>query len=566
MTLQSRTLAPSKVRSLQLGLLLIYLSVFLVLPVGTMMVQGLARGNQAELPLTLVALNPLVVKSLMNSLATACASAVLAASLALPLAMVLWRFGVHTPLFVNLCGFLPLFVPPFVLVVSLQTLLGRGTALGMLLQSLGDMDPVFWGLPGVAVVEALHYFPLILVTLIMTTSAHQQQAHEAAALGVGWSQLVRRIFFPLSMPGLAFGMLLIFLKTMDDLATPLTLGVHNLLAPQLFLRVSTYGATDPISSLMATMLIVVSVLAWFASLGLLQRQLAFRDASIDLPMHHRYNRPLWIGFVVVGGLFLLYAVCYAGVLLNSFARIWSYSVLPTSFAITHYLSVFDAERGSFFNTLVYCGFAAVLDVCIGYMMARAIARTTPTRKKWLTWGAAGLLSVPGVALAIAYLQFFHGFALPLFKQPLDVTWFLLPMAFSVKGLPFAIQACRIALSSVPANYIDAANISGVGRFGITAKIVLPMMAFGLLMAFMISFGVAAADLSTAMLLVPSEANAPVSYSIYLNMQSTTGSGVGAALAMLLLGLVVLVMGSLVFWMRKRWKTASNFRKYVLARH
>jgi iron(III) transport system permease protein len=93
-----------------------------------------------------------------------------------------------------------------------------------------------------------------------------------------------------------------------------------------------------------------------------------------------------------------------------------------------------------------------------------------------------------------------------------------------------------------------------------------MMAFGLLMAFMISFGVAAADLSTAMLLVPSEANAPVSYSIYLNMQSTTGSGVGAALAMLLLGLVVLVMGSLVFWMRKRWKTASNFRKYVLARH
>jgi hypothetical protein len=50
------------------------------------------------------------------------------------------------------------------------------------------------------------------------------------------------------------------------------------------------------------------------------------------------------------------------------------------------------------------------------------------------------------------------------------------------------------------------------------------------------------------------------------MQSTTGSGVGAALAMLLLGLVVLVMGSLVFWMRKRWKTASNFRKYVLARH
>ena len=200
------------------------------------------------------------------------------------------------------------------------------------------------------------------------------------------------------------------------------------------------------------------------------------------------------------------------------------------------------------------------------MMAYAIAHATPARKKWFTWGAAGLLSVPGVALAIAYLQFFHGSELPFLMQPLDVTWFLLPIAFSVRGLPFAIQACRIALQGVPGNYIDAANISGATRFRITSKIVMPMMAFGLLMAFMISFGVAAVDLSTAMLLVPSEANAPVSYSIYLNMQSITGGGKGAALAILLLGFVVLSMGCLVVWMRRRMNTASNFRKYVLPGH
>ncbi|MCF8209859.1 MAG: ABC transporter permease subunit, partial [Rhodoferax sp.] len=345
--------------------------------------------------------------------------------------------------------------------------------------------------------------------------------------------------------------------------TPLALGVNNLLAPQVYFRVSTYGATDPLASLMATTLIAVSLLAWFASLGVMQRHDVFWDAATYRPLQSSCSQGKVIGIFVMGGLLLLYVICYAGVLLTSISQIWSYSILPTSFVATHYLNVLDAERASFFNTLVYCGFAAVLDVGVGFMMAHTIAHATPSRKKSFTWFAAGLLSVPGVALAIAYLQFFHGSELPLLKQPLTVTWFLLPIALSVRGLPFAIQACRIALQGVPGNYLDAANMSGASRVRVITKIALPMMAFGLLMAFMISFGVAAVDLSTAMLLVPSEANAPVSYSIYLNMQSITGGGTGAALAVLLLCFVVLTIGCLVVWMQRRMKTASNFGKYIL---
>ncbi|MCF8210245.1 MAG: hypothetical protein K9K38_12735, partial [Rhodoferax sp.] len=189
-TLHPRSAMPAAAHRLQVALLLVYLLIFLLLPVGAMVIHGLTQGNHTNSPLALLVQNPLYIGSLLNSFATACGAALLAAAAALPLAMAVWRFGVCIPLFIKLCGFLPLFVPPFVLVVSLQTLLGRGTALGLLLQHVGDLDPAFWGLPGVAVVEALHYFPLVLVTLIMTTSAYIRQAHEAAGLGVGWSRLV----------------------------------------------------------------------------------------------------------------------------------------------------------------------------------------------------------------------------------------------------------------------------------------------------------------------------------------------------------------------------------------
>ena len=79
---------------------------------------------------------------------------------------------------------------------------------------------------------------------------------------------------------------------------------------------------------------------------------------------------------------------------------------------------------------------------------------------------AGLLSVPGVALAIAYLQFFRDVHVPFMNQPLDATGFLLTMAFSVRGLPFALRACEIARQSVPVSHVEAARTLGASWRGV----------------------------------------------------------------------------------------------------
>ena len=50
----------------------------------------------------------------------------------------LWRCNVRPSPFLELCGFLPLFVPPFVLAASLQAVLGRGGGLGFLLKDVSS--------------------------------------------------------------------------------------------------------------------------------------------------------------------------------------------------------------------------------------------------------------------------------------------------------------------------------------------------------------------------------------------------------------------------------------------
>ena len=94
----------------------------LLLPVASLLVQGL-RGSEGGLGLEFVGLflaNPLYAEGLLNSLLAGAGAALLAGALALPIAGVLWRCNVRPSPFLELCGFLPLFVPPFVLAASLQ--------------------------------------------------------------------------------------------------------------------------------------------------------------------------------------------------------------------------------------------------------------------------------------------------------------------------------------------------------------------------------------------------------------------------------------------------------------
>ena len=408
-------------------------------------------------------------------------------------------------------------------------------------------------------IEAIHYFPLVLMTLVLYTATFSRQAHEAVRMGTGWARLAARVFLPLGLPGLAFGMAITFLKTLDDLATPLSLGITNLLAPQAYFRVATYGAQDPLSSLMAIALIGISALLWTVSAGFVQHGATRWNALPSRPDARLTCRQRTVAWLCLGSILAFYLAGYAGMILTSVAKIWSYTPLPESYVLSHYASALRSETGSFINTLLYCGFAAIIDVLVGLAVARAIEHAPQRWNRPLIWSVTALLSVPGVALAIAYLQFFQGMQLPLFGTPLDATWFLLPMAFSVRGLPFAIRACSFARQNLPVSCVEAARFSGATRLAITLRVVLPMMAFGLLVAFLICFGIAAVDLSLAMLLVPSETDAPVSYSIYLNMQTSTGRGTGSALAVLAIAFVAAAMTLFVFLRHRNRNAVASLR-------
>ena len=90
---------------------------------------------------------------------------------------------------------------------------------------------------------------------------------------------------------------------------------------------------------------------------------------------------------------------------------------------------------------------------------------------------------------------------------------------------------------------ESAESLGAGKLSTIRKIVVPLMAGGILAGFVTSFATAAVELGMTLMLVSKNSDGPLSYGIYVYMQSAAGRGPGAALgivAVIVVGLCTLV--------------------------
>jgi iron(III) transport system permease protein len=526
---------------------LAFLLLFFVLPVARVFASAFEQGDGS---FTLAHFGIFFGQGLMreafvNSLTVALSATFFAALIAVPLAYLTVRFQFRGALLIQTLGVLPLVMPPFVGAVALQLIFGRSGSVNLLLQEhAGFTLTLMDGLPGVVFVEAIHYFPFILMNLTVALR-NIDGAMEEAALNLGcrgW-RLFRRVVFPLAAPGFVAGASLVFVKVFDDLGTPLVLGQTNLLAPQAYLRITQVGLEDPLGYVVSVVMVVFSM----AAMALSARALQGRDyATLTKGGGSLQRRRLSSGGAVLAYgwitlVMLLVLSPHLGVLLLSLARVWSYAPLPDGYTLAHYATVFGDSSGMLRNTLLYCGLAAGLDVVLGVTMAVLLLRTQLPARRWLDGMASASLAVPGIVLAIGYLRFFKGITLPGTDTLLTSTWVLIMLAYAVRRLPYALRSCVAALQQLHVSLEEAAASLGATPLRALRRVVVPLMAGGILAGFVTSFVTAAVELSATLLLVSADSQAPMSYGIYLYMQSVAGRGPGAALGVL--AVVVVGLGT-----------------------
>lgn len=528
----------SPVQVAALAFVALFLVAFLIVPLLSVIVAAFTGRDGA---FTLVHFGDFLRTGLLreafwNSIYVATMTVVLASLIAVPLAAILARYRFRGAALIHTLGVVPLVMPPFVGAVAMQLIYGRNGAINLLLLDwFGFRIPFMEGLNGVIFVEALHYFPFILLNLSASLANIDSAMEESAQnLGARGFTLFRRIVFPLALPGYVAGAALVFVKVFDDLATPLLLNVNNMLAPQAYLKITSVGIADPMGYVISVIMILCSVGAMaLAALALRGRDFATQQRGGG----GLSRRPLGRAGTIAAACFVVLTLIlvlspHIGIFLLSIATVWSYAVLPDGFTLAHYATVFSEAGPLIANTVLYCGLAGLIDVILGATLAYIVLRTRLPGRRLVEQVAMSAVAIPGLVLGIGLLRTYYDVQLPFTGEPLATFWFMLVIAYAVRRLPYALSAANAALQQLHVSLEEAAENLGAGKLGTLVRIVVPLMTGGLLAGFVTSFATAAVELSATLILVARAPDAPLAYGIYVYMQSAAGRGPGAALGVI----------------------------------
>src|SRR5215475_7393073 len=334
---------PALWRALGVGVIWLFLLVFLVYPLIRIFYDAVTdEGGWFTLDNFLGFFRDgFYLRALWKSLILGVATVVASSIVGIAVAFLLVRYDFRGRGLFGYLTVIPIISPPLVGTLGFTFILGRAGSINVLLMDAFDMlKPInfLYGIHGVVLVETLHLFPMITLNVVDALGKIDPALEEAAeSVGArGWHKL-RTITLPLTTPGYVAGALLVFIWTFSDFATPLVLGVHDLLASQAYLNIVQFVDRRlfrmglVISALMVALAIVFLVAA--------RRYVAIKDySSLSYSrVPRRRLRPLAAAgaLTFLSAVMLLSFVPYLGVALASVGKGWSMTPFPL-----HYTSLF----------------------------------------------------------------------------------------------------------------------------------------------------------------------------------------------------------------------------------
>jgi iron(III) transport system permease protein len=432
------------------------------------------------------------VRSLWNSMLLGLGTVASTSVLGFAVAFLLVRFEFRGRDLFGYLTLIPIISPPLVGVLGVTFILGRAGTLNVLLQDWFDVArPVnfVYGTHGVLLVETLHLFPMITLNVVDALAKIDPALEEAAeSVGArGWRKL-RTITLPLTTPGYVAGALLVFIWTFSDFATPLVLGVHDLLAAQAYLNIvqfvdrRLFRMGIVISALMVALAIVFLVAA--------RRYVAIKDYSSLAYSRVGRRRLSALGQLGAVGFLSLVMLAsfipYAGVALASVGKGWSMTPLPLHYTLQYYERVIVETPKYIVNSFLYSGLAVAGCVVLGVPIAWILARTRWPGRDTLDGLNTLILAIPGTAIGIAYIRAFH-FDVPGVDLKLTSLWLVIPLVLCIRRLPYTVRGAYASLLLVHRSMEEAAASVGAPGLRSFRDITLPLIWRGVLVGALFSF-------------------------------------------------------------------------------
>uniref|UniRef100_UPI003158DDB8 ABC transporter permease n=1 Tax=Streptomyces sp. WZ-12 TaxID=3030210 RepID=UPI003158DDB8 len=528
-----------------MALPLAFFALFFAYPVAVIVGRGLKDGGQWQFGRFAAVLgDPDVLHVLWFTVWQAAASTGLTLLLALPGAYVFARFDFPGKQLLRAVVAVPFVLPTVVVGSAFLALVGRG---GLLDNLWGvRLDTSVWA---ILLAHVFFNYAVVIRTVGgLWAQLDPRQEEAARVLGAGRFAAWRRVTLPALGPAVAAAALMVFLFTFTSF------GVVQILGGPTFstLEVEIYRQTADFLDLpTAAVLTLIQFAAVLGLLGLHAWTVRRRESTLRLVDASRTaRRPrgrgqwalLWSTLAVIAVLLVL---PLAVLVERSFAGPHGYGLVfyETLHSAASADSTFAvAPLDALWNSLSYGAAATAIALLIGGLAAAALTRSRPAAGPSgrtpviarLLRGFDGLLMLP---LGVSAVTVGFGFLITLDKPPLDLreSWWLVPLAQALVGVPFVVRTMLPVLRAVDGRLREAAAVLGASPWRVWREVDLPMVRRAVLIAAGFAFAVSLGEFgATVFIARPDQPTLPVAVARLLGRAGEFNYGQAMALSTMLM--------------------------------
>jgi iron(III) transport system permease protein len=494
-----------------LGAAVIILLGYLVLsPLVYLVWRGLTTGRGFGLSNITAAYSvPGTPEMLLNSVLFAGGSAFVSTVTGTALAFFCVRSNAPLKPLLYAASIVPLIVPGILYTISWVYLIGGNV--GVIKKffgnfGLGFLVPDAFSMPGMILIDGLHLAPLVFLLMYAAFRSTDPALEESAMMsGATVPQTVRRVTLPLVRPALLGAVLIMVVRGLESFETPAVLGMPSgtwVFTSRIFDALHTYPIKYDQASIYSLTLLLITALGLLLVQYMNRRSerfqtvtgKGFRARTLDLG---KWRWPVSIGFL----LYFVIAVI-APLLILLWMSLLPYYQTPgieplKALTFSNYAKLFETRgvTDSVQNSVILAVTSATAVMLFTAVISWMVLKSKFKGRKLLDLLASFPLAMPGLVLGVALIFIYLRSPLPIYG-----TLLILFIAYVTRYLPYGMRYSGSSLAQVGAELEESAKMSGATWRDTFRRIVIPLMAPGLVAGWIYVVVVSVRELSSSILL------------------------------------------------------------------
>jgi iron(III) transport system permease protein len=398
---------------------------------------------------------------------------------------------------------------------------------------------------GMIWVEGLHLSPIVFLLMVATFRSMDPSLEESALMGgaTRW-QVFRKITVPLTRPAIVAAILIMTVRSLESFEVPALLGLQNgiyVFTSRIYFVLRTYPPDLAAAGSLAIGLLVLAMIGVAIS-NIISRsgknyQTVTGKGFRPRPMELGKWRPV-MGVAIVLYFFFTVVAPLLVLLYTSLLKFYQPPSLAAfkSMSLDNYRELLGLSQAmtALKNSLFLGIGTATLVMAAMAVAAWIVVRSRIPGRQLVDQFAFVPLVIPGLVLGLA-LSFVY------LRSPVPIygTIFILLIAYCTRYMPYGMRYAVTSMQQIASELEESAQVSGASWWQTFRRVLLPLLAPGLLAGWIYILVVSFRELSSSILLY-SPGNEVLSILIfeqYENGQFTVLSALGVVMVLTLVVLV-----------------------------